>query len=72
MIKRSKHLIVQSTKDIQGGEPVFYGTRVPVKALIDYLKAGDRVDDFLQDFPSVSKDQVLDLLESTQHSIAKR
>ena len=72
MIKKVKHIIVHSTKDIQGGEPVFYGTRVPVKALIDYLKAGDRVDDFLEDFPSVRKDQVLDLLESTQKSFLKR
>ena len=63
MIKRSKHTVIHSIKDIQGGEPVFYGTRVPVKALIDYLKAGDNLDDFLQDFPSVSKDQAFDLLE---------
>ena len=72
MIKRLRNILIHSTKDIQGGEPVFYGTRVPVKVLIDYLKAGDRVDDFLQDFPSVSKDQVLDLLERTQKSLAKR
>ncbi len=72
MIKRIKVPTVHSAKDIQGGEPVFYGTRVPVKALIDYLKAGERVDDFLQDFPSVTKDQVLNLLEEAQHSVTKK
>ena len=72
MIKRIKHPIVHSTKYIQGGEPVFYGTRVPVKALIDYLKAGDRLDDFLEDFPSVRKTQVLDLLEATQRTIFRK
>ncbi len=72
MIRRLKHPIVHSTKYIQGGEPVFYGTRVPVKALIDYLKAGDSLDDFLEDFPSVSKAQVLDLLETTQKSFVRK
>ena len=72
MIKRSRNIIFYSNKDIQGGELVFYGTRVPVKALIDYLKAGERIDDFLQDFPSVSKEQVIDLLENSQKTIAKK
>ena len=71
-MKKLRNIIVHATKDIQGGEPVFYGTRVPVKTLIDYFKAGDRLDDFLQDFPSVSKEQVLDLLKTTQKSIVRR
>ncbi len=72
MIKRANNFIVYSNKDVLGGEPVFYGTRVSVKTLIDYLKAGDRLDDFLKDYPSVSKEQAIELLESTQKSIAKR
>ena len=71
-MRRLKHPIYHSTKEIQGGEVVFYGTRVPVKTLIDYLKAGDSLDDFLQDFPSVSKSQVLDLLENTRKSLVKK
>ena len=72
MIKRANNFIVYSNKDVLGGELVFYGTRVSVKTLIDYLKAGDRLDDFLKDYPSVSKEQAIELLESTQKSIAKR
>lgn len=58
-----KPLIIQRSKDILGGTPVFQGTRVPVKTLIDYLEAGDRLDDFLRDYPSVTKRQVLQVLE---------
>ncbi|MGH9814309.1 MAG: DUF433 domain-containing protein, partial [Candidatus Acidiferrales bacterium] len=43
--------------------PVFVGTRVPVKTLYDYLKAGDSLDEFLNDFPSVSRDQAIGALE---------
>jgi len=65
MLKKLKNPLIYSRKDILGGEPVFYGTRVPVKTLIDYLKAGDSLDDFLQDFPTVHKKQVFQLLEKT-------
>ena len=58
-----KPLIIQKSKDILGGTPVFQGTRVPVKTLIDYLEAGDRLDDFLRDYPSVTKRHVLQVLE---------
>lgn len=54
--------------EIQGGEPVFFGTRVPVKNLFDYLKGGDTIDEFLVDFPSVSKDQILELLNLAEHT----
>ena len=46
-----------------GGTPVFSGTRVPVQTLLDYLKAGDSIDDFLDGFPTVTREQVLNLLE---------
>lgn len=63
-----KELITQS-KDILGGTPVFAGTRVPVQALIDYLKGGERLDDFLDDFPSVSRSQAEALLEILSESV---
>ena len=55
--------IIHCDPEIQGGVPVFYGTRVPVKNLFDYLEAGDSLDQFLHSFPSVSKDQAIAALE---------
>jgi uncharacterized protein (DUF433 family) len=55
--------VVHSDPDILGGTPVFVGTRVPVRTLLDYLEAGDCVGDFLQDFPSVSREQAVAALE---------
>lgn len=52
--------------DILDGEPVFAGTRVPVKALTDYLEGGDTIDDFLIDFPSVSRGRVVAFLEAAR------
>jgi uncharacterized protein (DUF433 family) len=49
-----------------GGTPVFTGTRVPVQTLLDYLEAGDSIDDFLGGFPSVSREQVIDFLEQAK------
>ncbi|MCP2727827.1 DUF433 domain-containing protein [Symplocastrum sp. BBK-W-15] len=46
-----------------GGTPVFIGTRVPIKTLIDYLEAGDSLNEFLDHFPSVSRQQAISLLE---------
>jgi uncharacterized protein (DUF433 family) len=66
-----KELITQS-KDILGGTPVFAGTRVPIQALIDYLKGGDRIDDFLDDFPSVTRAQAEGLLELLKEELATR
>ena len=48
--------------DIQSGEPVFTNTRVPIKNLFDYLKAGHPLNDFLEDFPSVTKEQAIQVL----------
>jgi uncharacterized protein (DUF433 family) len=55
---------------IQGGVPVFAGTRVPVKNLFDYLEAGDSLDRFLDDFPSVSRDQAIEVLELAHEALA--
>jgi uncharacterized protein (DUF433 family) len=56
-------LIVSTSPDTMGGAPVFTGTRVPIQTLLDYLKAGESIDDFLDGFPTVSKEQVIALLE---------
>jgi uncharacterized protein (DUF433 family) len=60
--------VITISPDIQSGEPVFSGTRVPVKNLFDYLKGGDTIDDFLEGFPSVSREQVLELLSLAEHT----
>ena len=52
--------------DILGGEAVFKGTRVPAKTLTDYLAAGETIDNFLDDFPTVSRRQVLDFLDKAR------
>lgn len=59
----SKDRVVHSDPEILGGAPVFVGTRVPVKTLYDYLEAGDSLDEFLNDFPSVTRDQAVGALE---------
>jgi uncharacterized protein (DUF433 family) len=53
---------IHSDTDILGGTPVFAGTRVPVKTLLDYLTAGDPLDEFLDHFPSVKKEQAIAVL----------
>jgi uncharacterized protein (DUF433 family) len=60
----SNSTVIESSKDILGGVPVFAGTRVPVQTLFDYLEAGQRLDDFLDDFPTVSRDQTVAVLET--------
>ncbi len=64
-----KPLLIQRSKDVLGGTPVFFGTRVPVGTLIDYLEAGDRLDDFLKDYPSVSRKQALNVLELLKEKV---
>ena len=61
MLKYS--LIIRTSPEIMGGTPVFAGTRVPVQTLLDYLKAGESIDDFLDGFPTVTREQVIALLE---------
>jgi uncharacterized protein (DUF433 family) len=57
------HPVIRSDPDILGGTPVFTGTRVPVKTLLDYLQAGDPLDEFLDHFPSVSREKAVAALE---------
>lgn len=61
--------VVHSDPEIMGGEPVFVGTRVPVKGLFDYLEAGDTVDQFLYSFPTVTREQVLAALEIGREAV---
>ena len=63
----TKHDLIDCSKEILGGTPVFKHTRVPIKTLIDYLEAGDRLDDFLDDFPTVTREQALQVLEQAKH-----
>ncbi len=55
--------------EILGGTPVFKGTRVPVQSLFDHLEAGDSIDDFLEGFPSVKREQVIAVLEEFKHQL---
>ena len=61
--------VVSSNPQTLGGTPVFTGTRVPVKNLIDYLEAGDSLEEFLDDFPSVSREQAVAALELAKEAL---
>jgi len=64
--------VVLQDPEILGGEPVFKGTRVPVKSLFDHLEAGDSIEVFLDGFPSVRREQVIALLEESKaHAVAR-
>ena len=66
-----KEPIITSSPDVMGGTPVFAGTRVPVQTLLDYLKAGESIDDFLEGFPTVTRKQVIAFLEEAEEQITK-
>ncbi len=58
--------VISCNPDVMGGSPVFSGTRVPVQTLLDYLEAGDSIDDFLAGFPSINREQVISFLEQAK------
>ena len=58
--------VISCSPDVMGGTPVFAGTRVPVQTLLDYLEAGETIDNFLDGFPSVSRAQVIAFLEEAK------
>ena len=58
--------VVSRNPEVMGGTPVFAGTRVPVQTLLDYLEAGDSIDEFLEGFPSVTREQVIGFLEQAK------
>ena len=61
--------VIHSNPQIQGGAPVFVGTRVPVKNLFDYVESGDSLDQFLEDFPSISREQAIGALELAREAL---
>jgi len=61
-----KSTVVTASPEVMGGTPVFAGTRVPIENLLDYLEGGESIEDFLEGFPSVSRDQVITFLEETK------
>jgi uncharacterized protein (DUF433 family) len=61
-----KQPVISCSRDAMGGVPVFHGTRVPVQTLLDYLEAGESIDDFLEGFPTVTRAQVIAFLEETK------
>lgn len=61
--------VVESSADVMGGTPVFAGTRVPVKNLIDYIEADDTIEEFLDAFPSVSRDKAIAALEIAREAL---
>jgi len=63
-------IVVHSDPEILGGTPVFVGTRVPLQNLVDYLSAGDSLEDFLHSFPTVSREQAVAALEQAGEALA--
>lgn len=61
--------VIQRDSDTLGGTPVFQGTRVPVQSLLDYLAAGETLDQFLEDFPTVNHDQAVAALEEIKQNL---
>ena len=57
---------VSASPEVLGGTPVFAGTRVPVQTFIEYIKAGDSIEAFLEGFPSVKREQLLAFLDETR------
>jgi len=65
------HPVVSRDPDVMGGTPVFLGTRVPVQTLIEYLEAGETIDEFLGGFPSVTREQVIAFLEAAKDKLVE-
>lgn len=62
---------VSRNPDVMSGTAVFHGTRVPVQTLLDYLEAGESIDDFLEGFPSVTRGQVIAFLEEAKNRVVE-
>jgi uncharacterized protein (DUF433 family) len=65
----TKKPVVVADPEIMSGEPCFAGTRVPVRALLDYLEGGDTLDDFLEQYPTVSRKQAIAFLEQASERL---
>lgn len=64
--------IIIKNLDVLGGTPVFRGTRVPIQTLFDYLEGGETLEDFLEGFPTVSRDSAVAALEEAKHLLLAR
>ena len=64
--------VIVKDRDILGGEPVFRGTRVPFKVLIDYLEGGDTLDEFLEQYPSVTRELAIAAIEEARLSLVSQ
>ena len=64
--------VVHIDPEVMGGTPVFVGTRVPFQTLLDYLEAGDPLGQFLEDFPSVTREQAIAALEQAKDALLAR
>jgi uncharacterized protein (DUF433 family) len=67
----SEKPVIQRSPDVLGGIPVFAGKRVPVPMLIEYLEAGDRLEDFLGDFPTATRDQAIAALRMAKEALIR-
>jgi uncharacterized protein (DUF433 family) len=65
-MRLAQSAIVSRSPDVMSGAPVFTGTRVPIQTLLDYLEGGESVDNFLEGFPSVTREQVVAFLEEAR------
>ncbi|MCL5801204.1 MAG: DUF433 domain-containing protein [Gammaproteobacteria bacterium] len=61
--------IISISPDVMGGTPVFAGTRVPIQTLLDYLEGGETIDNFLEGFPTVTREQVVAFLEQAKNKM---
>ena len=68
-VMTNPHDVVHRDPEIMGGTPVFVGTRVPVQSLFDYLEAGDSLEEFLEAFPTVSREQAIGALEIAREAV---
>lgn len=71
-MSQSMSTVIHSDPDILGGTPVFVGTRVPFQALLDYLEGGHTLGEFLEDFPSVTHEQVVAALDLARDAVLAR
>lgn len=65
----AQETLIQRSDDILGGTPVFAGTRVPVQTMFDYLEGSETLDEFLDDFPAVSRDHAVKILERMKETL---
>lgn len=64
--------VIKIDPEIMSGAPCFNGTRVPIQNLMDYIEGGDSIEEFIEDFPSVSREQVISFLKEAKESVLAR